>query len=114
MARGFSNTWSSNLSAAYTAGSPIMTVRSSVGAPAVPFGIKVDSEYFLVVNVAGTKLSVVGAQEDSTAANHRSGVAVRNLVTAQDLQQLQLATQPQPRDYVRSSAARAFLATNFR
>lgn len=111
--RGVSNTWSNYLSVAYTAGSPILKVTSVTGCPAVPFGVKIDSEYFTVVSVAGTTLSVVGAQEGSTAATHRKGVAVRSLITAQDFQQLQLATQPQPRDYVRSPGLRDYLGSTY-
>jgi len=94
-----------------------IAVLMLAGCPVPPFTVKVEDELFVVTGVSGGELpvlSVVGAQEGTQRSSHRNHALVYwGVLTALDMQQLQQATQPQPRDYVRSASARAFLNANF-
>lgn len=69
-----------------------MSVASVANLPAIGnFTILVDSEFFLVSAIAGSgpyTLTVAGAQEGSSAANHSSGASVYCILSAGGLAQI--------------------------
>jgi len=64
-----------------TSGTSI-TVASSTGFPAVPFICAIDTECFLVSNVAGTTWTVTRGYEGSTAATHLNGASIFHGISA--------------------------------
>ena len=91
MALNFIDRYSTVLSGAYTAGGATLSVISTTGLPqgAVDFYIIVQAEttnaeeVFHITNIAGTVLTVVGAQAGTSANSHSSGaVVVGSVMTA--------------------------------
>jgi len=96
------------LSSSYTSGASSMSVGSVANLPSAgDFIILVDSEFFLVSAIAGSgpcTLTVAGAQEGSSAANHSSGANVYCILTAGTLAQV-LADMSQSGAYASLPAA---------
>jgi hypothetical protein len=114
---GYANTPTFTISVDMLAGDMQATVKSVRGAPVAPFRVRMGSEWAVVcMTIDGTTPRLVFSErgtEGSTAAKHNKGTIVTHVVTAADLTGLTLAAGPQPRDYVRSPAARAYLASTF-
>lgn len=64
------------LAAGYTAGATTITIANTSAGIQAGARIAIDLEMFIVRSVAGTTVTVDGAQEGSAAANHANGAAV--------------------------------------
>lgn len=82
MAENFSNEYESTLSAGIDADDTSLSVASATGAPTANFRIRIDDEYLLVTNVAGTTFTVTRGIEGSTAVSHSSAAVVTHVLTA--------------------------------
>ena len=61
-----------------------LTVSSSVGFPATPFTVQIDSEHMLVTNILGTTWTVTRGADSTTKATHTGGVTVTRVVGTGD------------------------------
>ncbi len=115
---GYANGFATTISSATLEASAMQaTVKSVRSAPVCPFRVRMGTEWAVVaLTIDGATPRMVFSErgtEGSTAARQRVGTIVTHVVTAADLTGLVLATQPQPRDFVRSAGTRAYLADNF-
>lgn len=75
------------LNGAITAAATTLVVSSSTGWPAASAGtgtqfrVRIDNEYLIVTNVAGTTWTVTRGAEGSTAATHATGAPVNHVLT---------------------------------
>jgi hypothetical protein len=108
---GQSNGFQTTLAAAIsTAQARRATLTSTALAPAVPFRLRIDDELVLVVTVSPRgDVSLVRGIEGTTRATHRSGVLVRQVLTAEDLHQAVRADRDgQPEWRARPAGVRAY------
>jgi hypothetical protein len=79
------------LSAGYTSGGSSLSLTSGHGSrfpSSGDFWVRIDDEIFKVTSVSGDTLTVSGAQDGTSAANHSNGSTVRWVLSAAALDQL--------------------------
>ena len=77
------NGYSSTLNGSITIGATSMVVASATGLPSEgDFYLDISGEIVLVTHVSGTTLTLVRAQEGTTAVAHNSGKAITDVITA--------------------------------
>lgn len=82
----FTNSATSTLASAATAGATAITVASAAPFPSSGnFTLVIDSEIMLVTGVVGNIFTVARAQEGTSAAAHSAGATVQHVVTAEFL-----------------------------
>ncbi len=76
----------STLNGSYTSGGSTLTLTSAASFPSAGnFRFRIENEIFKCTGVSGAVLTVVGAQEGTSAANHPNGAAVTEVLTASAL-----------------------------
>ncbi len=86
MAETYTTLGESAVASAYTSGGTSLVVASGASFPAAGnFRVRADNEIFKVTARSGGTLTVAGAQEGTSAANHAFGAAVTEVLTAEAL-----------------------------